>query len=251
MLSDPDSFDNLLNLRIHFCKFDLNLTQKGKNMAGEETQTLEQTLEKTDFGHVINENKKGILIGAAVLVLLISAYSIWNYQSNKSYENNLTQVYTFKSEVVDSFVAGKLTEADFLTKINSLPAHLKGQATLIPSLFKAIDKLTLAGKNKEAVAILEGWTGEFNKGSYNFFFIAMKLAPMYENAGEVDKAIALTQKLIASNIEVSKAQNYLNLGRLYMQKNDNAKAKESFDFILKNHDKSQAAKLAKLYLQSL
>lgn len=220
-------------------------------MAGEETQTLEQTLEKTDFGHVINENKKGILIAAAVLVVLIAGFSIWNHQSKKSYENNLTQVYTFKIDVVDKYVDGKLDEKDFLTKINSLPANLKGQATLVPSLFKAVDKLNTAGKTKEAVTILEGWTEQFNKGSYNFFFIAMKLAPMYENAGELDKAIALTQKLIASSIEVSKAQNYLNLGRLYIQKDDKVKAKESFDFILKNHDKSQAAKLAKLYLQSL
>lgn len=220
-------------------------------MAGEETQTLEQTLEKTDFGHVINENKKSILIAAAVLIVLIGGYSVWNQMAKKKYEDNLAQVYTFKTDVVDKYVDGKLKEDEFLTKINALPAHLKGQPTLLPSLFAAIDKLVKSNKTKEAVAILEGWSSQFNKGSFNFFFVGMRLAPMYENIGEVDKSIAITQKLIASSIDVAKAQNYLNLGRLYMSKGDNTKAKENFDYILKNYDNSQAAKLAKLYLQSL
>lgn len=226
-------------------------------MAAEETQTLEQTLERTDLGHVINENKKSILIAAGVVVVLIIAYSIYNYQAKKTYQDNLAQVYAFQVETVDKYVSAKtddknaLSDDDFIAKMNSLPAHIKGQPSLIPSLFEAIDKLNKNNKTKEAISILEGWVGEFNKSSYNFFFVAMKLAPMYENAGEIDKALALTQKLISSNIDVNRAQNYLNLGRLQMLKGDNAKAKESFDFILNNHDKTQAAKLAKLYLQQL
>lgn len=220
-------------------------------MTPEETQTLEQTLEKTDFGHVINENKKGILIAAGVIIALIIGYSIWSHQANKSYENNLAQVYTFRVNTVDKYVDGKMEEAEFLKKMSSLPANLKGQATLIPSLFKAIDKLVKDGKKAEALGILESWSDQFNKGSYTFYFVAMKLAPMYENAGKLDKAIALTQKLVGSQINVAKALNYLNLGRLYLAKGDNAKAKENFDYILQNFDKSESAKLAKLYLRDL
>lgn len=227
------------------------MTEKGEQMAAEETQTLEQTLEKTDFGHVINENKKGILIGAAVIVILIFSYTLWNQQAKKKYENNLTQVYTFKVDVVDKYNDGKIKEDEFLGKINALPSSLKGQPTLLPALLKAMDKLEAAGKTKEAVTVLEGWVDHFNKSSYSFFFIAMKLAALYENTSQLDKAIAMTQKLVASPVDVIKAQNYLNLGRLYMEKGDNAHAKENFDYILKNYDKSQAAKLAKLYLQNL
>ena len=226
-------------------------------MAAEETQTLEQTLERTDLGHVINENKKSILIAAGVIVVLIIGYSIYNYQAKKSYQDNLAQVYAFQVETVDKYLSTKaddknaLSDEDFIAKMNALPAHIKGQPSLIPSLFEAVDKLNKNNKTKEAITILEGWAEQFNKSSYNFFFIAMKLAPMYENTGEVDKALALTQKLISSKIEVNRAQNYLNLGRLQMLKGDKVKAKESFDFILNNHDKTQAAKLAKLYLQQL
>lgn len=226
-------------------------------MAAEETHTLEQTLEKTDLGQVINENKKSILIAGLVVVVLIIAYSIYNYQSKKSYQDNLSQVYAFQVDTVDKYIKAKaddkgaMSDADFITKMTALPAHIKGQPTLIPSLFEAIDKLNKNNKTKEAISILEGWVDQFNKSSYNFFFVAMKLAPMYENAGQLDKASALTQKLISSSIKVSKAQNYLNLGRIQMLQGDNVKAKESFDFIIKNHGNTQAAKLAKLYLQQI
>ena len=42
----------------------------------EETQTLEQTLKKTDFGQWVNDNKKAILLGGFVLVIAIIGYSI-------------------------------------------------------------------------------------------------------------------------------------------------------------------------------
>jgi predicted negative regulator of RcsB-dependent stress response len=220
-------------------------------MAENNQQTLEQTLERTDLGHVINENKKLILILAAVVVVLIIVFSFWRYQSNKTLENNLAEVYAFQKDVVDKFVGGDLKEEDFISKTKNLASHLKGQPSLLPSLFKAIDKLTGLGKTTEAVAILEGWTEQFSKDSFNFFFVAMKLVPLYENIQETDKAIVLTQKLIASSIDVARADNYLTLGRLQMKKGDSKSARDSLEFLLKNHESSEASKMAKLYLQQL
>jgi capsular polysaccharide biosynthesis protein len=65
-------------------------------MAENNQQTLEQALEKTDLGHVINENKKLILILAGVVVVLIVIFSFWKYQANKTLENNLSEVYAFQ-----------------------------------------------------------------------------------------------------------------------------------------------------------
>ena len=106
-------------------------------MEQKQTIELEQTLERTDLGHVINHNRKPIMVAGVVTVLLVIAFSFWKYQSNKSYESDLAQVYAFQTEVVDQYVDGKLEEAMFLQKIKALPSHLKGQPSLVPSLFKA------------------------------------------------------------------------------------------------------------------
>ena len=211
-------------------------------------QTLDQTLNQTDFGSVINDNKKIIIGIGLVIVISIIAYSFYSNQSKKAYQASLVEAYTFESEVVIPFNEGKINSTEFLSKVGSLPAHIKGTSSLVPSLFTAIDKITKEGKEKEAIEILESWKANFAKSSFMTYFISLKLAPLYENSNEYDKAIDLLQNLIASKIDIMKSRAYLDIGRIYMKKGDKDLAQTNFKFIIENYKDSESAKLANLYL---
>jgi predicted negative regulator of RcsB-dependent stress response len=211
-------------------------------------QTLDQTLNKTDFGTVINDNKKPILIAGVVIIIAIIAYSIFNNQSAKAYQSTLAEAYTFEKEVLITFNEGTIKSDVFLTKLNAMPAHIKGTASILPSLFIAIDKLIEEKKITEAIEILESWSKNFTKGSFSSYFMGLKLAPLYEDANSYDKAIAVLQAIVSSQINIAKDRVYLDLGRIYSKKGDKAKAEENFNFILKNYKDSESAKMAKLYL---
>ena len=213
-------------------------------------QTLDQTLNKTDFGHMINENKKPILIAGAVLVVAIIAYSFYSNQSKKAYQKSLTESYTFEKEVVIPFNEGKIKSDEFLSKMKELPSHVKGTSALVPSILQATDKLIEGGKSTEAMSLLESWQVNFSKSSYMFFFIGLKLAPLYEDANNHDKVISTLESLIASKIDIVKGKLYLDLGRIYLKKGNKEKAKENFKYVLEKYADSDAAKLSKTYLDN-
>ena len=69
----------------------------------QQLETLDQTLEKTDFGHMINENKKGILIGGLIILLTIVGYSLIRHQNMKSNESFLAKIYEFEAQTITPF----------------------------------------------------------------------------------------------------------------------------------------------------
>jgi len=218
------------------------------NQTTDETQTLEETLNKTDFGHMINENKKPILIGAFIVVALILGFSIYKSQSESKLNEALSDAYTFRVDVLDAYSADKVKKEIVLEKLISLPTNLVGQASLVPALLKAVDKLAQDGLVKESVAVLENWQSKFNKNEYMFYFVGLKLAAFYENASENTKAITLLEQLLASKKDSAKAKIYLDLGRLYLLTDNKEKAKSNLNFVINNHKDSEYAKIAKLYI---
>lgn len=214
-------------------------------------QTLDQTLERTDLGHVINENKKPILLAGLLILIAIVVYSIYSHQAQKSYDENLGQVYAFQKDVIDQYNAKKIKDVEFIEKIKAMPSHLTGQPTLVPALFTSLNTLVENGKTAEVITILESWANHFNTSSYMYYFIGLKIAPLYEDSTQYDKAIDVLQNLIASKVDVVKSRLYLDLGRIYLKKGDKVKAKENFDYIIENFKDTETAKLANLYLQGL
>lgn len=214
-------------------------------------QTLDQTLEKTDLGHLINENKKLIMIILAVVVALIVGFSIYNHQAKKTYNENLGQVFAFQKDVIDQFNTKKITDVEFIEKVKAMPSNLTGQPTLVPGLFTSLNTLVANGKTVEVISILETWVAKFSTASYMYYFIGLKLAPLYEDTTQHDKAINILQSLIASKVDVIKSRLYLDMGRVYLKKDEKVKAKENFEFITKNFKDTEMSKIAKLYLQGL
>ncbi|MBC77465.1 MAG: hypothetical protein CME64_15790 [Halobacteriovoraceae bacterium] len=221
-------------------------------MANEtQAQTLDETLNKTDLGHVINENKKPIMIAGVIIVLAVIAISIYKNQANKQENEMLDKAYAVQSKVIAPFIKGEAKAEETVKAILDIRPELIGNPNLVPYVLEATEKLMEEGKASEVAQILEKWLGEFSVGSQMYLFLGTKLAPVYENLGQQDKAISIYESLVGANYEVLEAKNYLELGRLQLAKGNTEKAKSFLDHVIKNHENTEYAKYARLYLQQI
>ena len=221
-------------------------------MANEpQAQTLDETLNKTDLGHVINENKKPIMIAGVIIVLAIIAVTIYKNQSNQKANELLNDAYKFESSVIAPYMKGDIESDSAVKSLLNAKSELVGNPNLVPAILEASAKLESEGKVAEATQVLQVWLNEFSAGSQMYLFIATKLAPMYEDAGNADKAIEIYEALVGANYEVLQAKMYLELGRLYLAKGNNDKAKSFLGHVIENHESTEYAKYARLYLQQI
>jgi Tfp pilus assembly protein PilF len=82
-------------------------------------------------------------------------------------------------------------------------------------------------------------------------FLVQNYAAIAESNGDNDQAISVLESYIASGNKVFLTKAYLDLGRLYILKNDQTRAKKNLDYIIANHPNDELAKLARLYLQRM
>ena len=221
-------------------------------MANEnQAQTLDETLNKTELGHVINENKNAILIAGAVIVAAIVAFSAYRHFENKEERANLNDAYSFQASVIEPFLKGEMGASEVVEKINALDQALAGNADLAPAIFEASAKLAEENNAKEAIEILGQWHNMLKDDPYMRYFSGLRLAPLLENDGQKDEAIAVYENLIQGSNKLLEARLYLELGRLYLDSAQNDKAQSFFEHIIKNHQTTEEAKFARLYLQKM
>ena len=90
------------------------------------------------------------------------------------------------------------------------------------------------------------------KNEYNNYFILARMAVVYEDLGQVDKAILTIEKMNSAKFKVFEGKNYVDLGRLYLKMGNKDKAKTSFQYVVdKAHDEAEFVKIAKLYLAKI
>lgn len=213
--------------------------------------SVEETLEKTDFGHVINENKKLILIGGVVIVVAIFIYSFYAQSRDSQSNLELANAYDFKANVIDKYTDKKIKADEFVKQMKTMPSSIKGEVSILPSVLVATKDLALEGKKEEAKDILLSWQTNFSKGSYSHFFTTFNLTQIYDDLGKTDEAIDLLQELKKGSIDLLKSKILLDLARLQISKNQNEEARNNLNIIIKDYKDSAEVKDAKFYLSSI
>lgn len=214
---------------------------------------LDETLNKTDLGQIINDNKKPILIGFMVILIAIVAYSFFNYQQNISQEKDLTQAYEIKNTVFTPYFEDKIKTAELFQKLEKVPADLVGHVSLVPSLLEAIKKAHTTSESEllSHLSLIESWYSNVKgKGKLDLFF-TLSLIALYEDNKMEQKAITEVERLISQKTEVLKSHLYLTLGRLYTNVGNQEKAKSTFKYLLEKYPNSNEVGLAKIYLNKL
>lgn len=252
MLLKHLSFDNLLILRINF----LSITEFTKviDMAQENPtleQTIEKTMEKTDFGHLVNSNKNIILGLGAVILIAILGYSFFQHKQDEGRKNTLTEVYVLQSTVISSYKEKKSNANEFLKSLSSKTADIKNHIALLPEYLNISDQLIKDGKEEAVIDIFLGMYKDAAPNSYAAFLIGNHLTTTYENMGKDEKALEIANDLVKSSLDVMKPHSYLNLGRLQKKSGQDDNSKVSFKHIVDKYPDSEEAKLAKLYLEGI
>lgn len=220
----------------------------------QDAQTLEETLDKTDLGHIINENRKLILTLSFIVIIGIVAYSIQGHLSNEKKLVQLDKAFEVENTIFTPFISDKTKGEDFIKELEKVEMDLVGNPNLVPVLIEAINKLDEQNLvNEKVISLAQKWQKHLSKSHYLNLFLSVRLAGLYEDANKLDEAIATLENLIAFKSNIMKEKIYFDLGRLYLKKGDKQKAQERFDYILKNEklNNSEYAKLIKLYLGEL
>lgn len=221
----------------------------------EETQTLEQTLEKTDLGHFVNTNKNSIIIAGVVLLVAIAGFSFYKHNADMSYQKSLEAVYKFEKKKIAAFLALKEIKStdvdDAIATLKNAPVEVVKNPNFISVLFDVTGKIEKENSLAKIIPVYEAVIKNYRPKEYAYFFIALKLAVLYEDNQKVDEAIKLLESVVAANHSVLQSKVYLDLGRLYKQKGMVDKAHANFEYIIKNDANSEYAKLARLFEMQL
>ena len=212
---------------------------------------VEETLEKTNLGHMINENKNLILTLGAILLAVIVGVSIYKSQAKKSLDAELQTLYKFRSGALADFQQKKINSDAFVKKFNALDAKAQANAGYIGLAVASADALISQNDTTTAIAILEGALEKLNANSYSFQLVSHQLATLYEDAGRADDAIATLEKMITGKYKILLSKVYFDLGRLYLAKGDLNKAKNNFEYVVNGFSKDKLSDYSKLYLQEI
>ncbi len=215
-----------------------------------QTQTLEQTLNKTDFGHILYENRKLFFGILATILLGISAFLVWQKAHENSAIKNAVQVFEFQSKTWADAKAGKIPTADLVKAFEGLSQDVRSTPIMLPVALEMGKFLYEKAAYAEAEIILSQVQGAATH-PVSSFFISMQRSVVLEKLGKIDEATALLEKLAQTKEGLLASKVSLELGRLYLAKGDKGKAQTQFDYVLNTYPNDDAAKMAKLYVAKL
>lgn len=215
------------------------------------TQTLDQTLDRTDFGHFVHTHKSLVIAIFVAIVVGTAGFSIYRNQSEESKEQALSEIYKFSSTKLTDFQNKKITKEEVMTNFNSLnPKVLKN-----PGIFALATDLAIELKNQGAIAdaikVLESALGNYSNSNYAYYLMASNLAVLYEDNSQFDQAISTLEAITKSKVKVMESKTYFDLGRLYKLKGDTNNAHVNFNYVITNFASDEYAKLAKIYMSEM
>lgn len=228
------------------------------------TVQVESTLKRTELGLSILHHKNfylSVLVACLVVAGGVGGYRHWS-QTKKNAAAKA--VYEFEqaylvSEAVADEAAGdedanvpkepkeKTLTLEALDKYATLITTYHSQPVVIPLTLKLTQKVTTEEMVKKFLPTLETVYSSHAKVPVMGLYLGLSLAAFQEDAGKIDEAIK-TLESMASSPDKSLAEDkvYMDLGRLFRLKGDEAKAQAQWDHLLKNFPNSEWARLAKL-----
>lgn len=213
-----------------------------------ENENFEMELKATELGDFILKNKTIIFGIVALVVVAIIGAGINNYFNEKAEQEASGVFYSFELNEFKAFQDGKLDTFGMLTKFNAIASAHNAAKTYMTNALMVSDALIAKGNYTEAMALLEKI-----KISNNFqkYLTLSRLALCYEMTNKTDEALKALNDIVATGLKVNEGKIYIDLGRLYLQKNDKDMAKKSFDYVKTINTESVFKSLADHYLSTL
>lgn len=213
-----------------------------------QTQTLEQTLNKTDFGHIIYESRKTIFAILVAILVSVTGYVLWK-QSQKSHAETISvQVFDFQTKTWAGAKEGKVATAELVKVFEGLDKDVQMSPVMVPLALEIGKFLFDKGALTEAEAILS----KVNTSHLvSAFFVGTQRAVILEKLNKIPEAIAVLEKLAQDKEAFLAAKINLELGRLNLMNGEKGKAQTHFEYVINTFPNDEQAKLAKLYMGKL
>jgi predicted negative regulator of RcsB-dependent stress response len=213
-----------------------------------QTQTLEQSLNKTDFGHVIYENRKTFIAVIVAILIGVSGYVLWK-QSKKSKALDVSvKVFEFNTKTWSGAKEGKVAFPELVKQFDALDTDVQSSPAMVPVALEMGKFLADKGALSEAEAILSKVNSTHNISA---FFIGMQRAVILEKMGKIPEAVAVLEKLAKDKEVMMSAKVNLELGRLNLLNGEKGKAQTHFEYVINTFPNDEQAKMAKLYMAKL
>ena len=214
-----------------------------------QTPTLEQTLNRTDFGHFMYENRKPFFGALIAVVICILAFLGWRQSQEAGAIERSVKVFEFQSKEWTDAKAGKLTPQELTTKFNALPADIQATPVIVPVALEIGKFLFEKGAYAEADSVLS--KVDVSKNPMGKFFVGMQRYVILEKLGKTDEAITTLEEILKQEGGFMNPLVAVELGRLYLTKGEKGKAQSQFDYVVSTYPNDEHAKLAKLYLAQM
>ena len=213
-----------------------------------QTQTLEQTLNKTDLGHYLYEYRK-LFFGLIIAILVgVTGFVSWKESQKSNALNTSVKVFEFQNTQWKEAQEGKLSVQELAARFDKLPAEVQSAPVMVPVGLEMGKFLFDKGAHADAEAVLSKLN---TTHPISAFFIGLQRIAVLEKLEKTDEAIAVLEKLTKMKDAIMAARIHMELGRLYLVKGDKNQARNQFDVILSTYPNDESAKLAKLYLSQI
>lgn len=215
----------------------------------QEAPSVEETLEKTEFGHIINENKKPILIIGAIVLVLILAYAVMvQVKESKQFEE-LDKVFKVESSLFSPYLEGSEKADQFKTKLLKMENEFQAHASLTPPFLAGLNKLQEdKALNKETVDFAKKWISKMDQKSTLYVLSGVRVAAILEDQGRENESIEILSGMIANNVDFLTDKIHFDLGRMMMKAGQKEEAKKHLQKVVDAETPSEYKTMAKIYL---
>jgi predicted negative regulator of RcsB-dependent stress response len=210
--------------------------------------TLEQTLDRTDFGHFIYENRKAFMAAIIAVLVVITGYVLFKQSQKSAAQAVSVKVFEFRTKTWDGAKEGKVAPAELVKVFLALDKDVQASPVMVPVALEMGKFLTEKNALAEAESVLAKVSTAHPVAA---FFVDMQRAVILEKAGRVPEAIAVLESLAKDKEVLMSAKVNLELGRLNLANGEKAKAQTHFDYVINTFPNDESAKLAKLYMAKL
>lgn len=215
-----------------------------------QTETLEETLNHTDFGHIVYENRKALLGVLLAVVVAVTGFVLWKESKKSAALDNSVKVYEFQKSVWAEAKAGKVSDSDLVAKFDALDKSVQTAPIMIPLALEMGKYLAEKGSLKEAEAILAKFEG-VKLHPVGAYFVASQKAVIQEKNSNLDGAIKTLEDLSQIKETIMADRTAVELARLYLLKGEKGKAQIQLDHVIATYPNGDEAKVAKLYKAQL